>query len=499
MKKHNRYRQQMLISRGVLILSLLILIGVGFLLINHFRSAGEKKAGREEVKETEETEQTSAVSLPEEQAVLEQDTNPAESADAGSADANVSDPQMSEGADSIAAEDAATGDSGSENGATNAGGDETANASTDAEASNASETPITEESAAADEKNDAEIKTLLQGMSLEEKLYQMFIVTPEQLTDYQIVVAAGDASKAAYEKKPVGGLIYFAQNLQNPDQTKEMLTNMQQYATDTAKVPLFLAVDEEGGRVARVAENTGFGVENVGPMSEIKSAEDAGKAGKTIGTYLKDLGFNLDFAPDADVLTEPENTVVKDRSFGSDPETVAKCAKAYSDGLHEAGILSCYKHFPGHGATKGDTHNGLAFTDKTLEQLKESELIPFQNAEKDGADFVMVAHISLPEVLSDDTPCSLSDQMITDILRKDCGYHGLVITDALNMGAITQAYGADQAAVMAVKAGADMVLMPQNFKTAYAALLEAVKNGEIKEEQIDASVTRILKAKLKLT
>nr|MCR5419134.1 glycoside hydrolase family 3 protein [Lachnospiraceae bacterium] len=238
--------------------------------------------------------------------------------------------------------------------------------------------------------------------------------------------------------------------------------------------------------------------QKVGPMSEIQTAEAAKGAGKTIGTYLSSLGFNLDFAPDADVLTEPENNVIGDRSFGKDPQRVTEFAKAYSDGLHEAGLLSCYKHFPGHGATRGDTHKGLAYTDKSLEDLKKSELIPFMNAQKDGADFVMVAHISLPTYLSDDTPCSLSEKMITDVLRKECGYEGLVITDALNMGAVTGQYGADQAAVMAVKAGADMILMPQNFGTAYEALLKAVEDGEIGEDRIDTSVKRILAAKLRL-
>ncbi len=489
----------MLISRGVLILSVLILAGVGYLAISHFGNKGKEQTVQRETEE-------SAASGEE---ATDEDTRASEASDTVETSEEATEPSaaMTEDSDANAAgilqqETAGADPADSDLAVTDPGAADPADtdpATADVTDNTGEGSPKEAGSEAADEKNDAQIKTLLQGMTLEEKLYQMFLVTPEQLTDYKIVVAAGDASRAAYEKKPVGGLIYFAQNLQNPTQTKEMLANMQQFAIDTAKVPLFLAVDEEGGRVARVAENAAFSVEQVGPMSEIKTAEEANKAGKTIGTYLADLGFNLDFAPDADVLTEPENTVIKDRSFGSDPRTVTEFAKAYSDGLHEAGILSCYKHFPGHGATKGDTHKSLAYTDKTLDQLKESELLPFQNAGKDGADFVIVAHISLPGVLSDDTPCSLSEKMITDILRKDCGYDGLIITDALNMGAITQTYGADQAAVMAVKAGADMVLMPQNFKTAYQALLEAAKDGSISEAQIDASVTRILKAKLKLT
>lgn len=340
-------------------------------------------------------------------------------------------------------------------------------------------------------------ETLLASMSLEEKVYQMFVVAPEQLTGAGKVTAVNAGTKASLERYPVGGIIYFESNLQSRDQTKTMLADMQAYAMEIEGIPLFMCVDEEGGRVARIGNNAAFGVEKIGAMQTIGSASEAYNAGKTIGSYLAELGFNVDFAPDADVITNNENTVIGDRSFGTDPDKVTELALSYAKGLNEGNVMSTFKHFPGHGSTKGDTHTGFAYTDKTYEQLMESELKPF-SAARNNVDMIMAAHISVPEVIGDNTPASLSKVMITDILRKDLSYNGLIITDALNMGAISQNYSAEQAALLAVKAGVDILLMPQNLETAAAGIIQAVGNGEISESRIDESVIRILNAKLKL-
>ena len=145
------------------------------------------------------------------------------------------------------------------------------------------------------------------------------------------------------------------------------------------------------------------------------------------------MGFNVEFAPDADVLTNSANSVIGDRSFGTEPNFVAECAASYSDGLHGAGVLSTFKHFPGHGATADDTHQGFAYTNKTLTELKENELIPFMKAQDEGVDFIMISHISVPNILGDNTPCTLSEYMISEVLRGDLGYQGIIITDAMNM------------------------------------------------------------------
>ena len=340
------------------------------------------------------------------------------------------------------------------------------------------------------------VEALLSEMTLEEKVYQMFIVTPEQLTGVSKVTAAGNLTKQKLKQYPVGGLVYFSANLVSRNQTKTMLTKVQKYANEIEGVDLFLCVDEEGGRVARVANNKAFRVKNVGPMANVSSEKEAYDCGETIGAYLSELGFNVNFAPDADVLTKSGSVVIGDRSFGSDAVLVTKYAVAYSNGLHANGIMSTFKHFPGHGATEADTHEGYAYTNATYEELMATELQPFSAAQVCGVDLVMVAHISAPNIVGDDTPCSLSEKMITGILRTDLGYDGLVITDAMNMGAIAKNYDSGIAAKMAVKAGVDMILMPNDFQAAYSGLYTAVRSGEISEERIDESVRRILTAKI---
>lgn len=340
------------------------------------------------------------------------------------------------------------------------------------------------------------VEALLSEMTLEEKVYQMFIVTPEQLTGVSKVTAAGNLTKQKLKQYPVGGLVYFSANLVSRNQTKTMLTKVQKYANEIEGVDLFLCVDEEGGRVARVANNKAFRVKNVGPMANVSSEKEAYDCGETIGAYLSELGFNVNFAPDADVLTKSGSVVIGDRSFGSDAVLVTKYAVAYSNGLHANGIMSTFKHFPGHGATEADTHEGYAYTNATYEELMATELQPFSAAQVCGVDLVMVAHISAPTIVGDDTPCSLSEKMITGILRTDLGYDGLVITDAMNMGAIAKNYDSGIAAKMAVKAGVDMILMPNDFQAAYSGLYTAVRSGEISEERIDESVRRILTAKI---
>ena len=349
--------------------------------------------------------------------------------------------------------------------------------------------------------NTGEIKTVkerLAEMTLEEKVYQMFIVTPEALTGYDVVNASTEITKGWLEKYPVGGLVYFADNIMTREQTEDMLKNTTASAMELQGMPMFLCVDEEGGRVVRVAGNDKMGVTNVGPMKDIKDKDEANKAGTTVGTYLKELGFTVNMAPVADVLTNDKNTVIGDRSFGSDAAIVDEYADSYSDGLHSQGILSVYKHFPGHGATEGDTHEGYAYTNKTYEELKETELVPFANAQNNKIDMVMVAHIAVPNITGDNTPCTLSYKMVTEVLRNDLGYDGLIITDAMNMGAITKNYSSKEATVKAIQAGVDIILMPQDFSEAVAGVLEAVENGEITEERINESVLRIIEKKYKM-
>lgn len=352
-----------------------------------------------------------------------------------------------------------------------------------------------------DSSADDRVEKFLAGMDLKQKVAQMFMVTPEALTGYSKVTAAGEVTKQCFIRYPVGGVIYMAGNLIDTEQTRIMLSNMQDYSAEYLGFPVFLGVDEEGGTVARIAGNRAFGVEDVGNISEIGASGNcdlAYQAGGTIGAYLSALGFNLDFAPVADVWSNKKNTVVKYRSPGSDAELVRDMVIAQIEGFKEQGILCAVKHFPGHGSTSEDSHNGAAVVERTLQELFECDLIPFKGAVQAGVPFVMVGHLSLPKVVEDDVPAVFSKEIITDILRGELGFCGIVITDALDMGAVTDYYSSAQAAVMAVAAGADMLLMPEDFVAAYEGVLNAVQRGELTQERIDESVRRILKVKLEM-
>jgi beta-N-acetylhexosaminidase len=333
-------------------------------------------------------------------------------------------------------------------------------------------------------------------MTLQEKICQLLFVTPEALTGYGQVTQSGDATRSALEEYPVGGVVYFASNLVTTEQTAEMLENIQEFARNRSGFGLFLGVDEEGGSVARLADSLGTAAFE--DMAVYGAAGDTAKAyeiGTTLAGVLKSLGFNVDFAPVADVLTNDENTVVQSRSFGSDPALVSDMVAQEVRGFVEGGVLCAPKHFPGHGSTGGDTHDGYAATDRTLDQLEACDLLPFQAAMEAGAPMIMVGHMTLTAI-DPDNPASLSQAVVTGLLRDQLGYDGIVITDALNMGAVANNYTSGEAAVRAIQAGCDMLLCVSDVQSAVDALLQAVADGTISESRIDESVVRILDAKI---
>lgn len=349
---------------------------------------------------------------------------------------------------------------------------------------------------------EQKMEHMLETMTLEEKAAQLFVVLPEALVDgVGCVTAAGEMTQNAINDIPVGGMIYMEKNLQSEEQVKTMLNNVQSYSMQRIGVPAFLCVDEEGGTVTRISGTGKFHVPSIESMLTIGQTQDIERAyevGESMGQYLSQLGFNVDFAPVADVLSNPNNQVVKNRSFGSEPQMVSDMSFALWSGLRQNGIYGTYKHFPGHGATEGDTHAGYSYTEKTLEELKSCELIPFWDGIDKGIAFVMVGHISVPNVTGDATPASLSKQVITDLLREEMGYDGIVITDAFNMGAIVGQYSSAQAAVKTLQAGTDLILMPADFHSAYQGVLDAVRNGELSEQRVDESLRRILRIKLQM-
>ena len=367
-------------------------------------------------------------------------------------------------------------------------------------------TPNIEKPDSSSNKTLSKAEKLIKSMTLEEKIGQLFIIRPDSLnpdlTTEQInnpnaygVTEMNNQMIELLKRYHIGGVVFFQKNILSPTQMTDFINEIK----EQSEIPLFIGIDEEGGLVSRIANSKGFNVTKYESMETIGMSGDSKKAyevGITIGSYLKQYGFNINFAPVADVNTNPDNIVIGSRSFGSDPQLVAKMVSEAIDGFHQAGIMCCIKHFPGHGDTKEDTHKGYVYTEKTWEDLMRYELIPFINA-LEHTDMIMISHITTPNITSDGLPSSLSYEMIEGKLRKELNYNGVVITDSMAMGAITQEYTSGTGAVKAVVGGSDIILMPENFKEAYEGIYDAVKKGSIKEKRIDESVLRILSLKEK--
>lgn len=344
----------------------------------------------------------------------------------------------------------------------------------------------------------SEADRILAGMTLEQKVAQLFVVRPEAVTGVGVQTAAGEATRAALEAMPVGGICYFAANLVDADQTREMLANTARYSEEVCGLPIFLCVDEEGGTVSRVGGNPGFGVDNVGDMRDVGATGDVGYAREVaqhIGTYLSYLGFNVDFAPDADIASNPSGTMGL-RSFGATADAVAPMVAAQVEGFTEAGVLCAAKHFPGIGGATGDSHDARIYSQRTLDEIRAEELRPFEAAIEADVPFVMVGHLSMPAVTGDDDPATLSSEIVSDLLRGKLGYQGIIITDSMAMGAATDSVPAERLGVEPLLAGVDMVLMPADLGAAYQGVLDAVASGELTEERIDESVRRVVQTKL---
>lgn len=343
-------------------------------------------------------------------------------------------------------------------------------------------------------------KDICEGMTLEEKIGQLFIVNMELLDSsegsYYEFREITDEMKANIEKYNVGGVVFFARNIETRDQTMEFIDNLQ----EVSKYPLFISVDEEGGEVARIGQNKNMKTTVFPTMEEIGNLNDkeyAFNIGKTIGEEIKELGFNLNYAPVADVRTNEANTEIGTRSFGSNKKVVASMVRQVVKGLQSQGISATLKHFPGHGDAAEDSHKGAVNVQNDLTRMREIDFVPFKAGVKAGVDFIMVSHISISRVTENTVPASLSSLVMNEMIRTELGFDGVIITDAMNMKAITNDYKAGKAAVLAVEAGTDVVLMPDDLEEAYTAVLDAVKDGTLKEEKINKSVRRILEVKVK--
>lgn len=342
-----------------------------------------------------------------------------------------------------------------------------------------------------EQKLDELVNTLIGVMPLEDKVAGLFVVTPESITGVGTAVKAGDGTKEALTKYAVGGIIYAGKNIKSEAQFKEMLENTNIYAN----YPLFLAVEEEGGKRSTVS-NTGIGtkVDAAKTIGQSGDTNAAYQAGATLGGTLAGVGINLNFGPVADPAVV-DNGWLGERSFGSGAQLTGSMAASVMQGLQSGGVTSCVKYFPGVDSTSEDPEKGLASTDRTEEQFRSEEFTAFQAVIDAGADMIMVSGVAAPGLTGNNEPCVFSDRVITDILRGELGFEGVIISDRLDMAAISDYNGPEEAAIMALRAGCDMLLCPEDFEKAYNGVLQAVQDGTISEERINDALRRIYRIK----
>ena len=353
------------------------------------------------------------------------------------------------------------------------------------------------------EEIELKVAETLASMTLEEKVGQLFMCDPGMLNDVWETTEVNETLLENIRRYQPGGFIFFAANIVTPRQTKQFISDLQ----SASKYGLIIAVDEEGGLVSRIGANNRMNFKWQPAMRQIGETGDpqaAYQVGAELGAGLRSLGFTMNFAPVADVDTNPENPVIGSRSFGSDPGLVSEFVVQKTNGLQDNDVSAVIKHFPGHGDSYTDSHTGAVSLLHDRERLDSIEFPPFRAGIQGGADAVMTGHIALPSVTGDNTPATISYEIVTGILREEMGFDGLVVTDSLSMGAVSLYYELPDFCVQAILAGNDLLLLQTNqskgsgiaqFDAAYNAVLTAVRDGVISEERLNASVTRILRVR----
>ncbi len=332
-------------------------------------------------------------------------------------------------------------------------------------------------------------QTLLDGMTTQEKICQLLIVHPEALTGGGTVTGMTDELAAALRAYPVGGVLLSAGNMTSGEQLAALTAAL----SNGCKTAPLISVDEEGGRVARLMNTVG--TTKLGSMYSYRAqgTQGAHDNAQTIARDIAAYGFNTDFAPVADVWTNKRSNAIGDRAYSDDYDEAAELVAAAVKGFHDGGVICCLKHFPGHGSTETDSHNGAATVDKTLPQLRQEDLKPFVSGIAAGADMVMVGHLTVPTM--DDVPASVSRKIVTNLLRYDLGFRGVIVTDGLQMQALAQ-YTDGEKAVLALAAGNDMLLEISDVPGTVAAIEKALDDGTLSRAALDQSVLRILQLKL---
>ncbi len=338
-------------------------------------------------------------------------------------------------------------------------------------------------------------RKILSKMTLDEKIGQLFILAMRHTAYGKPALEMDEYLQEFLDKYKPGGIILFSLNFKTPQQTRELIAGLNEY-TGT---PLFITTDEEGGKVSRLGKQKNMNVISLPPAEELGRRGDpelVRKASAVLATDLRDLGFNMNMAPVADVTRHVSPDVIGNRSFSSDPETAARMVAASVRGYQENRISSVLKHFPGHGYVNGDTHNGMVKARADREEFETVDFLPFYSGIEAGVDFIMTAHIQAPALTGNDMPASMSYRIQTELLRNTLGFKGLIITDAMDMGAVTRYWTPGEAALNAFLAGSDIILMPANIPEAQKSLKEAFLNGIISEERLNSSLIRIISTKI---
>lgn len=335
-----------------------------------------------------------------------------------------------------------------------------------------------------------EIEDKIKNMTLDEKIGQLIIGGFDGYT------LSHDFNKLIKEKN-LGGVILFSKNIKDSKSLLNLINNLKE-TNNSNKVPLFISVDEEGGPVSRMP-NQIYNIPSNKYIGKINNEDFSYEIGKLLGLKLSSFGFNLNFAPVLDINSNPNNPVIGERSFGNDKNLVSKLGIKTIEGITEENIIPVAKHFPGHGDTSVDSHLNLPVVNYDFNRLNNFELVPFKEAIKNGVDAIMIAHILLPK-LDKNNPSTLSKTIITDILRTKLGFNGLIITDDMTMGAITENYNIGDAAVKSINAGSDIILVCHdinNINIVINSIKFSVFKNIISEKRINESVYRILLVKEK--
>lgn len=338
--------------------------------------------------------------------------------------------------------------------------------------------------------NNELIKNKINNMTLDEKIGQLIICGFDGYT-------LDNNFKNLIKENHLGGVILFSKNIKNSDGLINLINSLKE-TNSSNKIPLFISVDEEGGPVSRMP-NEIYDIPSNKYIGQINNEDFSYEIGKLLGKQLSAFGFNLNFAPVLDINSNPNNPVIGIRSFGNDKDLVSKLGVKVINGIKEENIIPVAKHFPGHGDTSVDSHLNLPVVNHDFNRLNNFELIPFKEAIKNGVDAIMVAHILLPK-LDKNNPATLSKTIITDILRNKLNFNGLILTDDMTMGAITENYNIGDAAVKSINAGSDIILVcheTNNINTVINSIKLAVSKNIITESRINESVYRILSTKEK--